>query len=328
VVAIYFDPWPQDTSWRLTDSWGTVIADFPQGYYVGQDHVFETLRLEAGKTYIFTIEDSSQNGIMGPSNMNMYDITLTDGDTQLVLVEGNGDFGSQRQHTFLVPTAAEYMVQSNAPETLSSPAPTEFAVLVYIFLDFDDWHEETSWKITDALDDTLVYASVEPGYYRYGDMTTEQVYLPPGRSYKITVMDVYGDGGPKYSVSLDGKVYGNAFNTILAVGDGLFTGERSHEFAIPSVGIPSPSPSLGPTLSPSMKISFFGVDFFMEACLKTFSSCQTSTECCNGSCTNNVCRLSDTLSRRTKVGRQGGGVRGDAGADSTLLVRENRATVS
>ena len=114
----------------------------------------------------------------------------------------------------------------------------------------------------------------------------------------------------------------NVENTILAVGDGLFNRERSHEFSIPSVGIPSPNPSLAPSPRPSMApsprpsmlISFYGVDFFMDSCQKTFSSCQTSTECCNGSCINNICRTSDTPARRTSIDQRGGGMRGDAGA--------------
>ena len=98
---------------------------------------------------------------------------------------------------------------------------------VYLIIIFDKWHQETSWIITDEDDPNLVYAEVKYDTYRGGDSITEDIPLPPGRTYTFVIKDFFDDGiedGEYLMMTADG--------TILFEGNGAFESSRSHTFTL------------------------------------------------------------------------------------------------
>jgi len=172
------------------------------------------------------IEDGSGDGIAGIGML--YVLKMTD-HPEIVLLEGDGVFNGNRTETFYVPREAEYPTSAPVPPTVS-PVPTALTIKVNLTIIFDDWHQETSWKIVAENDPSIVFAEAIVDTYRAGDNVTETIFLPPGQSYVFTIQDYFEDGiegGSYIMVSEDGK--------ILAQGDGNFGAERFHQFTLPTV---------------------------------------------------------------------------------------------
>ena len=317
IVSIYFDPWSVDTAWTLTDETGHIVyVDVPFGRYRSQDYVQQQVLLEAGKNYIFTIKDAADNGITGP-DMAMYDVTLKDEGSEIRLVEGDGNFQRRRRHVFRIPYREEYPEQVVKPRIDFNPWLGELMVKIRVVLVFDDWHEETSWKITDANDSTNIRAEAPPGTYRFGDDITEEILLPPDRSYKFTIMDSYADGidvreTDVYFVILEGSEY-NRDPVELVKGNGSFGRQRSHVFRVPRL----PFPTATPTDMPSPYPTPFETSNPTRNCLANHEFCIIPHECCSRRCVNHQCKLSGGSAEgggRNSMGRYGGGTRGGAGA--------------
>lgn len=310
VVTIYFDRWQYETSWRITDKKGDVIYKYapPGSYSTTEDYVKEIVYLPPGEEYVFTILDTENDGIMvhGDLLVTAYDITLTDQDVGMVLLEGDGSFGGEREHTFQVPNAEDYPTAAPAVPT-ASPAPSQFLFLVLVRIYFDLFHEDVSWKITDASDNSTVYAEVVPGTYRMGDSIEEEVHLPPGRAYRFTITDDYGDGiqgdNAGYSVVglLDDEV------TILAEGDGKFQDQRSHIFDLPENPGGDPE-STFPSHEPSSFPSRDPADF----CVELWGPCTFGGDCCSGRCVAGGCKTSGSshLGRYKMSDNRGGAAGG------------------
>eukprot|EP00536_Pseudo-nitzschia_multiseries_P012808 jgi/Psemu1/326972/estExt_fgenesh1_pg.C_5090001 len=155
----------------------------------------------------------------------MYEIILTE-KTDIVLLDGDGVFENGRTQTFYVPTEEEYPTRAPSPSTIS-PAPTFHTVNVYLTIFFDNWHQETSWQIRGADDANVLYAEAAYDTYRAGESQTNEIPLPPGRSYVFTIKDFFNDGikdGEYLLMAADG--------TVLFEGNGEFGASRNHTFTL------------------------------------------------------------------------------------------------
>lgn len=95
-LSIVFDGYGSETSWRITDSLGGVVASKAVGTYAdNQVSASETITLCAGRDYTFTILDSFGDGLSFPAD-GTYSLTV--GST--VKASGGGDFGSSEATAF------------------------------------------------------------------------------------------------------------------------------------------------------------------------------------------------------------------------------------
>ena len=227
--AIYFDPWPQELSWKIEtrNPVGGLIASVPAGTYQSpKDHALEALSLTPGENYVLTIEDSGNDGIAGIGTL--YEIFLTD-HPEIVLLDGDGVFEESRTATFYVPTLEEY--PPIAPATnMVVPSPTVPTVKVYLVIAFDSWHQETAWTIADESDPKKIYAEATYDTYRAGETITEEIVLPAtGGIYVFTIRDFFNDG------IIDGEyLLMTADGVVVLKGDGDFGSFRSHAFKLPA----------------------------------------------------------------------------------------------
>jgi len=223
--AIYFDPWPQEVSWKIEREDSQLVAFVPTGTYKSpQDHMYEELLLEPGDMYVLTITDAGGDGIAGIGTM--YEVFLTD-RPKVILLAGNGVFEGGRSDSFIVPTMAE--LPSNAPSASTvSKVSTIKTLNVYLVIVFDNWHQETAWVISDENDPSIVFAEKTYDTYRSGDSITEEIALPAGGTYTFTVKDFFNDGikdGEYLLMSANGDV--------IFKGIGEFGSFRSHTFTLP-----------------------------------------------------------------------------------------------
>lgn len=224
-LTIYLDPFPQETSWLIKDAdTGFVYRQVPPGSYVNVDHAVENITLPYGKNYLFVLSDTASDGIMGYGHQFELKI-VGDGGVELPILQGDGNFGGEVQKSFSVPETVSFPTASPVAPT-SSPAPTPLMATVFLTIWFDNWHEETSWKIVDSNDDSVVYKEIPYGYYKYGDSVTERIQLPMGKAYTLIVSDYYSDG-----ISSQGYKLWMEDKTLISA-DGDFGSERRDTFWI------------------------------------------------------------------------------------------------
>ncbi|KAL3917851.1 MAG: hypothetical protein SGILL_004519 [Bacillariaceae sp.] len=95
-VEITFDGFSPETGWEITDASGDVLDSRPIGFYPPlTESATETVDLESGKEYTFTIFDLFGDGLSNPEDG---DYSVTQGDS--VLVSGGGNFGSEESTDF------------------------------------------------------------------------------------------------------------------------------------------------------------------------------------------------------------------------------------
>ena len=305
-VRIYADPFGHELRWRITDESDEtdVYAEAPYGKIVG-DHVFQEVVVPAGGNFKFKLEDAADDGIYGDPDAILYEIVLVDEEGELVMVEGNGQFGSLREDIFHVPQANEYMsiLQSRNSFADSASASDRYAsasgptVPTFIYIKFDDYHEDLSWKVT-SVDGLTTYASKEANEYRFGTDVKEQVDLASGK-YKFTISDRRGPDEYRafqsYKLSYQNQVqqrsqqWGGATGGAeisLYESEGLFEGESvSHDFEIPVMGN-------GDNSSPDVvfdNAAGFMADAQVQLCKEGKSYCTSATACCSGVCQGSRC---------------------------------------
>jgi len=241
-VRIYADPFGHELQWKITDfnNENLVYAEAPYGKIDG-DHSFQDVIVPGGANLKFTIDDAADDGIFGDPDAILYEVVLVDQGGELIMVEGNGQFGTSREEVFRVPQLSkEYiaMVRSSkidSKQVASAAGPT---APLKIYIDFADYHEDASWMIT-SLDDAVVYAFKNANEYRYGNEVTEVVDLAAG-NYKFTIKDRRGTDEFRafnsYRLSyLDRRQRsGLGGDTELFKSQGIFSGfESVTEFIIP-----------------------------------------------------------------------------------------------
>lgn len=232
-LAIYFDPWPEELSWNITrESDETqAIAKVAKNFYKKpRDHTFEFILLQPDERYVLNIADVGGDGIAGIGTL--FELFVTD-HPDISLTEGDGVFQHRMRRVFTVPAIND--IPSSAPisPTISpapsiSLAPNIPLVMVYLIIIFDNWHQETSWEITDATNPDFVLAAAPFDTYRSGNSITEEIPLRPDRDYKFTIKDFFEDGikdGEYVLMTDDG--------TVLAEGNGDFGASREHVFSLP-----------------------------------------------------------------------------------------------
>lgn len=234
-VTFFFDPWPEEVSWRIIDlETTTALAGVPTGtYQPGVDRADQNVVLQTGVSYGFVVEDSLGDGMAGIGIV--YQITLLqsvdESEEDLILLEGDGVYTSTRTETFYVPSPDEYPTSAPVQPTVS-PAPTIFTVPVYLTIVLDTWHQETSWQIVSANDPSQILVDRPPDSYRAGISVTEEIFLSPSTdatdSYVFTIRDYFEDG-----IVNGGYIMTTQDGTILFEGDGAFGAKRSHTFSVP-----------------------------------------------------------------------------------------------
>jgi hypothetical protein len=99
-LTITFDNWHQETAWQIVtqEDPTKVVAEAGFDTYRTGDKSTIEIKLRPGRPYIFTIRDYFSDGIDGGG----YKMTAVDGT---LLFEGDGVFGAERSHQFVVPSA-------------------------------------------------------------------------------------------------------------------------------------------------------------------------------------------------------------------------------
>jgi hypothetical protein len=95
-VEIIFDGFAPEIGWEIVDANGDVIDNRSVGFYPPfTESATETVDLESGKVYNFTIFDLFEDGLSDPEDG---EYSVSQGDT--VLVSGGGNFGSESSTAF------------------------------------------------------------------------------------------------------------------------------------------------------------------------------------------------------------------------------------
>jgi hypothetical protein len=111
-VIIELDDSPRDIGWFIADeNYERFRVGVPSGTYdADQERVEDVVYVQAGQTYMFTIEDSRGNGLGGTSpaagittSAGTYEVALGPDHGGTTLVTGGGDFGSDETTFFTVP---------------------------------------------------------------------------------------------------------------------------------------------------------------------------------------------------------------------------------
>ena len=106
-VTIVSNGWQGSLSWVIMDTknHSLVYAEAANmTYHVGLQ-VQEEVFVPRGRNYTFTIKDSAGKGISGPNagyNVTLVYSAVNNGD-EIILVNGDGQFGYHRSHNFTVP---------------------------------------------------------------------------------------------------------------------------------------------------------------------------------------------------------------------------------
>eukprot|EP00529_Nitzschia_sp_RCC80_P011125 CAMPEP_0113452564 /NCGR_PEP_ID=MMETSP0014_2-20120614/6912_1 /TAXON_ID=2857 /ORGANISM="Nitzschia sp." /LENGTH=634 /DNA_ID=CAMNT_0000343941 /DNA_START=550 /DNA_END=2454 /DNA_ORIENTATION=+ /assembly_acc=CAM_ASM_000159 len=240
-VNLFFDPFPHEIKFQIWNADKTVsyaTVSFEQ--HVGLDHAFHQVILPAGEVCIFSIYDARDDGIFGNEEASAYEITL--GKT--VILEGNGNFTSGRDDSFRVPIPSasgtiigiEEIPATDAGAFGKGAGPGGDMMPVFVSFQFDQYHEDLSWSISDPVIVSLVYKRVQPNTYRFGAFVREEVFLPAGRSFVFTVNDRRGTDDYRaiqaYEVSYFDEQTGEEI--ILLQSTNTFEGEtESNQFSLP-----------------------------------------------------------------------------------------------
>jgi hypothetical protein len=107
-VIIEFDDSPRDIGWFIADeNYERFRVGVPPGTYdADQERVEVVVYVQAGQTYMFTIEDRIGNGLGGSpaeTSAGTYEVALGPGHGGTTLVTGGGNFGSDQTTFFTVP---------------------------------------------------------------------------------------------------------------------------------------------------------------------------------------------------------------------------------
>jgi hypothetical protein len=306
-VRIYSDPFPYEVSWRITDLSGLAVYASVGFGSIDGDHAFTDVLLSPGGSYIFTIMDAADDGIFGDVDATLYEVVLVDQGVNMVLLEGNGAFTSNRSETFSVPVVADYPVVSSSSSSVTVDAAVlagRVTTTVKIYILFADYHEDLSWMVTDASDENVVYASVPPDHYRYGKDVQEEIQLPAGL-FSFVIRDRRGTDDFRaftaFSVS-----YVNAGGDTVPLLEhlGAIAGEsKTQTFEIPASAMGSSSSGTSVVLEPNESTTN------TDLCLALYVPCQEATDCCSGRCANGQCRSTGREREREslRIGRASAG---------------------
>lgn len=123
-ISVMTDSFPYEVSWVLYNDQGNLVESAPQGTYTFDQYLYTTtLNLENDTEYIFTISDSSGDGLCCAYGNGYYEITTPGGnDSDAVLLAYGADFGSVETSKF-VPGGGGSTPPPTPPPPPTTPPP-------------------------------------------------------------------------------------------------------------------------------------------------------------------------------------------------------------
>ena len=280
-VYLSLGSFPASVAWRIETLSGLVLHKADLYTYTTQatDIVTETVSVPANQILNFVVIDRWSYGLRLPSPLDeakayLFQGTMAEPDKVLAKVPATFRRGRivnsfNASDTSFFQTISFLTSGTGAPSASPSLSlvPTKADTTpVSVFIDFDTFSIQTSWKMVVADTNRTVGTGGPYGPF-VGPNVTETLVLETDETYRFTVFDSGSDG--LCCSSSHGQVFvflGDAFRTnqALVYDDGQFARQRDHIFvASPSAVFtyttaPSTSPSVSPvpstTLSPSQPL--------------------------------------------------------------------------
>ena len=129
VVVFYFDQRPAETSWRLFDSDGNVVASAARGIYRDMTMAVEEIKLDEGFEYSLVVKDSAGDGICcGNGNGHFFLFMGNSIYSTSLLLYNDGQFEDVSRQRFTVSVdsimAPDEVAKIPSLPVMPSPAPT------------------------------------------------------------------------------------------------------------------------------------------------------------------------------------------------------------
>ena len=284
-VGIQMDDFPQEVGWRI-DHIGFEVDEvirIPAGIYKSPGAVeSQTVDLQKGELYSFTIFDVAGDGICCDYGDGRYQVSLGTRDlydTSAIIIASDGNFEYGMEHTFLASLDDE---QPGSPS--ESPVDGPFITLE---IQFDDYPSEIGWILRSDYGETSearidgrqtvhTVAFRSPRSYSANlanKLVTETIPVPPvNAQYTFILTDSIGDGlccsgGEGYYTLWNGPT---SDNVMLASGGDRGGSREVNDFTLTfnPAASPSPTPAAQPT-SPTLPVAT--VDLRLELQMDTYA---------------------------------------------------------
>lgn len=234
------DCWATETSWEVTDSFGTVVHQ-GSGYTNYSDNAIDLCLLDG--CYTLTVYDSYGDGLsgldFGGCSQNG-DFNLVDAGGFVLAQMINSSFGFSESHTFCIPAVVipgcTDPWASNYDSTANSDDGSCIFTCTLLDINFltDCWGGEVSWDVVDAFGNVI--ASGPETAYDSQTNYTEIICLEDG-CYDFNVYDEFGDGlaGIASGCAIDGDYsLVDEFGNVLAqMGDPNYGSLATHNICLP-----------------------------------------------------------------------------------------------
>jgi len=231
---------------------GEVVFSVPPFSYeraAALTQVNETLQLEAEVEYVFVVVNIVGEGLCcnwGYGNAFVY--LGTEPSDDMVLVFDDGQFGVERNHTFVASSSGVLN------EGIPTAAPTSTNVAVTVFFSLDLKPEEFAWAVAEG-DPFSIVTAFEFGTYTVPNANvTETLYLQQDVNYSVELADL-GDNGicckfgnGSFGISL-GTVAGEQ---LLYYNDGNFGDFVGGFFVVSEDNVIAPSVQMDATSQPEV----------------------------------------------------------------------------
>lgn len=201
-LVFIFDLHPEDISWTITD---TVYGNGNYDQELAFEEVEESVTLCNNNCYEVVINDSYEDGLCCGEGYGVYKIAIN-GE---VVLRG-GVFGATETLNFCLDDGGNLLPQSGADNGSGSS-------IIDIKMLFDDWPEETSWKITDYDIKSDVYGEVSNYELALaGGGVWQYVTVWNNNCYELVIKDKEGDGNGGYGILVQEEevLSGGEFETV------------------------------------------------------------------------------------------------------------------
>jgi len=201
-LVFIFDLHPEDISWTITD---TVYGNGNYDQELAFEEVEESVTLCNNNCYEVVINDSYEDGLCCGEGYGVYKIAIN-GE---VVLRG-GVFGATETLNFCLDDGGNLLPQSGADNGSGSS-------IIDIKMLFDDWPEETSWKITDYDIKSDVYGEVSNYELALaGGGVWQYVTVWNNNCYEFVIKDKEGDGNGGYGILVQEEevLSGGEFETV------------------------------------------------------------------------------------------------------------------
>jgi len=276
----------------------------------------------SGGNLKFRIDDAADDGIFGDSDAILYEIVLMGGGGELIVVEGNGKFGTSREETFRVPQLNdEYiaLVRASKVESKQVAQITGPTTTVNIDIEFSDYHEDLSWAVT-SIDGSDTFFFEDFNHYRFGDEKRESIKLKAG-NYKFIIRDRHGTDEFRAFDSYKLSYLDSIQQEVVLYESGyILNGDVfDAEFTIPESATSEPGSTLAGIYDETLDLEVGSIEATKiqegaECTLKVNNSyCTNPDQCCSARCSgfrctakNNEALIEDKYSARVTVRQNAG----------------------